>query len=47
MGAIRRKIGIALAGALALAGCGDKAARNEADAVIASDVESLSRPGRQ
>ena len=44
MGAIRGKIGFALAGALALAGCGDKAARDEADAVIASDVESLSVP---
>lgn len=44
MGATRGNIGIALACALALAGCGDKAARNEADAVIASDVESLALP---
>lgn len=42
--AIRWKILVASAGLLALAGCGDKTARNEADSIIASEIESLSPP---
>lgn len=44
MVAIRGNSWLALAGVLALAGCGDESARNEADAVIASEIESLSPP---
>lgn len=42
--AIRWKILVASAGVLALAGCGDKTARNDADAAVVSDIKSLSVP---
>lgn len=44
MRAIRWKILVATAGVLALAGCGDKAARDEADATVVSDIDSLPLP---
>ncbi len=44
MRATRCRILVVMAGVLALAGCGDRTARNEADAIVASDIESLPLP---